>query len=334
MTIKCVIIHFNRRYGRRTILLISLFLASFAGVVQSFSINYTMFIICEICCAVLTCPTFTAALILGLEWAGSSERVIVNSIITFPLHFGIALIGVLASFVQDFRPLLRMVYGPAFVTGILVCLGPESFRWLMAKGKREPIDKILKRAAHINKRQLAPRSYAIVDQNCGEAAQKSSGNSSDGSTNNDGIRTLFTSRTLVMRAMINALCWITGNYVSQGITIIAVSLQGDKYWNFIILAIGGVPSPFISIILLRFVGRRSGISICLIAASFAVILGKLLPTEHSNYALACFLIARCFVMVAYLICYVHTSELWPTPFRHTMVFKILTGWNLGSACFA
>lgn len=307
------------RFGRRTILMIALVLSSIAGIIQSLSINYTIFIVCEIFCAILACPIFTAALILGLEWAGAQQRVVVNSIITFPLPIGVALCGIFAFYAQDFRPLLRYVYGPAMVTTLFVYFGPESFRWLMAKGKRTNIEHVLKTAAKINKCKLSPRTLEIVDRKCGVDALNKHGKLDFEATGKSSMHVLFTSWTLIFRVCINALCWITGNYVNHGINIISVSLHGDKYVNYVTMALGGLPSGFISILLLKCVGRRIGISLCFLAASVTVVVGKLLSNEYSNIALIMFLSARCFAAVAFLIVYIHTSELWPTKMRHSVM---------------
>lgn len=291
-------------------------------MIQSYSVNFTMFLICEIICATTACPIFTCALVLGLEWAGSRERVIVNAIINFPLHLGFAVLGMTASIVRDFRPLLRYVYGPGLLVGCLMFFGPESFRWLIANGKRKQIERILKSAAKINNRELSSRTWDVLDRKCNEAAAESNanmGNSEAKAIEAHAYRSVFTSWIFIMRICINSLCWITGNFVGQGIAIMGVSLQGDKYLNFIILSLGAIPSALMSIFVQKFVGRRTGITLCFLLSAVTVICGRILPVEYSKLALMLFLIARCFAMAAFLIVYVHSSEMWPTSVRHTMV---------------
>lgn len=304
--------------------------ASIVGLIQSYSINYSMFVICEIMCAIAVCPIFTCALVLGLEWAGSRERVMINSLINFPVHIGTATVGFIAFLVRDFRFLLRYVYGPCLLVGCLMFFGPESFRWLLANGKRQQIEQILNRATQINNREISARTREILNRKYAEATTQQ--HIDDGNKIHDErpYRTLFSSRTFISRLCISSLCWITGNYISQGITVMAVTLKGNKYHNFIVLGLGAAPACFLSLLVLRFCGRRTGIAACLLISSTTVILAKMLPTEYSGLSLALLLCARSIAMVAYLIVYVHTSEIWPTNVRHSMVGLSSTFGRFGS----
>lgn len=320
------------RYGRKTILTWSLILSSFAGIIQSYSINYAMFVVCEVICAAAVCPMFTCALVLALEWATNRDRVTINSLINFPVYFGTAAVGVIASFVRDFRPLIRWAYGPSCIIGFLMFFGPESFRWLLAHGKREKIEQILKRAAKINKREISPRTWDVIDRKCTEATNAKNDETAacNKIATESPYHTLLSSRTFIMRICINALCWITGNYISQGIAVMAVTLQGNKYQNFVILSIGAAPSCFISLLVQRFLGRRSGIITFFLISGATIVISQMLPKEYSTISLVMLLCGRCFVMVGYIIVYVHTSELWPTKMRHSMVGFSSTCGRIGS----
>lgn len=287
--------------------------------------------ICEILIACVACVVYPAAFILAIEWAETEQRVNVSSLVTMTYSFGTALCGILAAYARDFRVFLRMAYVPGLITAALMLFGSESLRWLLVKGKKGRTEKTLKIAAKVNNTELSTKTMEIVNRRCENA--KNLKETSDENTTlrrENSLRKLLTEKSLLIRFAISSFCWITGTFVSYGVSIISVSLHGDKYMNFIILALGSTPSSLITILLLKYFGRTTSISLCFLISGISIVGAKLLPVEYNIVALFLFLFAKCFSSVAFAVVYIHTTELWPTPLRHTMMGLSSTIGRVGS----
>lgn len=319
------------RYGRKTTLIYGLILSSVMGMIQSFSVNYTMFVLCEFLAAATSAAIYPAAFILGIEWAGTEHRVIMGSLITLTYSFGLALCAIFAAYSQDFRLFLRLVYIPGFVTAAIMLFGAESMRWLLIKGKHSQIEKILKTASAVNECTLSARTMHIVHEKCEQVKQNGRmAKKTDENTSHESLRKLFATKSLCIRFVLCALIWMSVIFVSYGVSIISVSLHGNKYVNFIIISMGSLPAAAITVILLKYVGRVRSLSICLLLTAGCIIVAKLLPNDHKILPLLLFLAAKCFISVNVGIVYIQTTELWPTPLRHTMMGLSSTIGRVGS----
>lgn len=75
------------RFGRRTVLIIGVLGSSIFATIRSMSSSYSMYLIFEFLDSAIGSATYAAALILGLEWVATKDRVLFGMIITatYPL---------------------------------------------------------------------------------------------------------------------------------------------------------------------------------------------------------------------------------------------------------
>lgn len=311
-------------------LIAGLVVTSVAGLIQSFSINYTMFVILEFLSAITAAGVYPSGFILGMEWAGVEHRVVVSSLIVLPYGMGIMLTGGLAAYARNFRLLLQLTYIPGFIVGVLMLCGSESLRWLLVKGEREKIMKILNKAAKVNNRQLSPESIEIVNKKCENAAANANLTKSKDIDNQNMLKVLFTTKMFVFRFVISSFSWIAAIFFTYGISIVSVTLNSDQYFTYIITALGTIPSSFFTILMLKYVGRPKCTSICFLIAGATIVLTKLVAESHPELAFFLIFTGKCFSTVALGIVYVHTTELWPTPLRQSLMGLSSTIGRVGS----
>lgn len=275
---------------------------------------------------------YPAAFLSCLEWAGVQDRVFVGSITSMGYPIGIFLSGLLAAYAQHFRILLRYTFGSGLLCIALMFYSSESLRWLMVKGKEIDLTKLLKRVTKANNCQLSSKSRQIIRRKCNQDNEKLDNkySSAHEKENECSLRNVFTSKLLVGRLLMNSFCWITGTYIMNGIAVVSVSLYGDKYVNFILVGIGGVPAAIAVIFMLKYIGRRACISVSFIITSAAIVGSKVIPQEYNAIGLLLFLIARVFSSIAFQTVYIHTSEMWPTPLRQTLMGISSTLGRIGS----
>lgn len=325
--------HFSiHSFGRKFVLILGLTLSSIVGISQSFSTSYSMYIMLEFLAASTAAGVFPAAFILSIEWASTDHRVTVSQLTLLSYNLGIALSGVFAAYAREFRLFLRMAYTPGLVTAILMLCSCESLRWLMAKGKQNGIEVILKRAAKINRRQISPRTMEIVRRKCGNPSVATDGSSTKTEAMNDvnSLKHIFTSRILFIRFAISSFSWVVGTFITYGVSIISVSIHEDKYMSFILVALGGLPAGILTILFLKYLGRSKSISICLFIAGLSIVGTKLLPSDYTGTAVIFFMLGKCFGSVAFQAVYVQTSEIWPTHLRHSVLALSSTIGRFGS----
>lgn len=280
-----------------------------------------MFVACEILLSCVACAVYPGAFVLNIEATRGKHRIHVLALITLFYNVGVAFSGALASYARHFRVYLRLAYLPGFIALILVYFSSESLRWLMVEGKQKEIEKTLKAAAKFNGRELSPKTMEIVKDKCDRvrSANQRRIEKAKGSSDENSLRALFASRTLVIRFTISSFCWIAGTFVTYGVSIVSVSLHSDKYISFIIVAMGGVLSSVLVFFILKYMGRAKCISFCLLMTGVSITGAKMLPNNYRFLEILLFLMGKCFSMVAFTCVYIHTSEMWPTPLRNSIM---------------
>lgn len=294
-----------------------------------------MFVACEILLSSVACATYPGAFVLNIEAARSKHRIHVLALIALFYNTGVALTGVIAAYARHFRFYLRLAYFPGFVAVALLYFSSESLRWLMVEGKQREIEKTLTAAAIINNRELSPKTMAIVKDKCDRVKNRQHENSASTTpdkkhSEENSMKALFTSKTLIIRFIISSFCWITGTFVTYGVSIISVSLHSDKYVSFIIVALGGILSAGLIFLMLKYMGRTTCISSCLLITGVSIVAAKLLPSEYEVLEIILFLVGKCFSMVAFTCIYIHTSEMWPTPVRSSIMALSSTLGRIGT----
>lgn len=296
-----------------------------------------MFVVFECLSAAATCAIFPTVNILAMEWSESKHRVIVNSIVNIACMSGSVATGVLALYIDDFRTLLWCIYIPTLVATTLVIFIPESLRWLLVQGKEKKMAQILATAERINKQRISDKTWNNLKQECehfnllSEEGKKPI--TEDIQINNNGdknsLADFFTSKILVIRFMVCTFSIVAYSYILQGATIMSVKLDGDKYVNFIVMCISGLPGGILMLVFLKFCGRRTSIFIACLISSVSIVIGKYLLEDYLVFGMSFILIGKCFTDTSFLILFMYASEMWPTPLRQTIMSLCSTIGRLG-----
>lgn len=322
------------RFGRRTILIIGVFGSSVFALIRSFATNYLMFIVFEFLDAGIGSVTYSAAFILAMEWIGVKDRALLGTIVTATYPIGQIFLGLTAREIRHFRHLLRIIYAPGFLIIAYIWIAPESIRWLLVNGKRKQIIATLNRAAYINGINISNSTLELVNKKIIESDSTikvtDMEHQSNPTNNNCSMRQIFRKSVFRNRFLICAFVWITSAFVSYGISLTSVSLAGDKYINFVVIATAGIPAMLICYILLETCGRRWTLCSSLAIGGICIIGSKLLPINFTILSITFFFLGKCFITIAFTGLYVYTSELWPTNIRHSMMALCSTIGRIGA----
>lgn len=317
------------RFGRRTILIIGVLGSATFAFIRAFASNYLTYILFEFLDSGIGSVTYSASFILAMEWVGVKDRVLLGSIMTATYPLGQVFLGVVARAVRNYRLLLQIIYAPGFLIIVYFWIAPESIRWLIVNRKKQHVLATLKRAERMNGLKLSKRT---IDRIHSELSEQQINPDQSGTGHLFQFLAIFKHRALTIRFFICAFTWATNAFVSYGISLTSISLGGDKYVNFVVIALAGVPAMLFVYFLMELCGRRWTLFTSLLIGGSCIIASKLLPTYYNVLSITFFFVGKCFITVAFTSLYVYTSELWPTNIRHSMMGLCSTIGRFGAAC--
>lgn len=234
---------FSDRLGRRTILIVGVFGSSVFAYIRSIAPNYLTFVLFEFLDAGIGSCTYSASFILALEWIGVKDRVLLGSIVTATYPFGQIFLGLTARAVHDYRRLLQIIYAPGFLILLYVWIAPESIRWLIVNQKKKQVLSTLSRAEKMNGLKLSQNTVDRINIEITETIKMKSNDAIDHNEFRESklqqFLMVFKKNTFLIRFLICAFAWLTSAFVSYGISLTSIALAGDKYINFVVIAIAG-----------------------------------------------------------------------------------------------
>ncbi|XP_016959571.1 organic cation transporter protein [Drosophila biarmipes] len=301
---------FADRFGRRTMLAVAGSLSAVMGVTRSLSSSYSMFLVFEFLDMAVGSTLFPTAFLLAIELVGPKRRVAAATIITIFYALGEAFLGFLASQVQQWRWLLRVLYAPAVLQILFLWILPESVRWLLSQGAEEKAANVLRRAARINKRSLPEEQ---VEELLATNRQKLS------QANESQYPIMRAVRFFSLRIANCCLCWFTHTLIALGLSLNSVNLGGNKYTNFMLNGFIQIPGLLLPLVIMDRVGRRY--SLCASMLLCAICMGASAGVPEDNYAgsLTLFLIGKLAITCSFQILYFFTSEIFPTNVRNSLL---------------
>ncbi|KDR22929.1 Organic cation transporter protein, partial [Zootermopsis nevadensis] len=306
------------RIGRKTTLIVSMILSCVMGLARSLAWSYEIFLLFEFLDPALGTGVYTSALVLGMELVGSRSRVLAATMITSFYAIGQALTGIIAWWLQNWRLILRASYLPSLLCISYYWILPESVRWLQSQGRTEEVKTIMLRAAKINGVKLSEQEFSKFELSP-VVAKTEDETPVQKRSNSDAFKRIFKSKILLARLINCAFCWITNSFVYIGLSLSAVSVGGDKYTNFILVAVVEIPAyavtPFFSD---RF-GRRLSLCVSLLIAGVCCVAFAFIPEGYDTAKLVVFLAGKFAITIAFTVVYVFTAELFPTELRHSML---------------
>lgn len=276
-----------------------------------------MFLVLTFFDAGLASAIYPTAFILSMEWAATTKRILVSSIVLAVYPFGEVFTAFVASQTHNFKLLLRIISLPGLLLIVYIWLARESLRWLLVNKKYDRAMETVTRVAKINKIEPSQRTFDIIAAKC-KSDQREAPNAATGSGYIAQLRTVFTSSELLMRFVICIIGWIACVFITYGTSVLSVSLPGDKYLNFAIVSFVTVPTALSSYVMLTYMRRRLALCLSMIISGATVIASYYvgyLPT----LSLILFFVCKFFIRHSLMVVYVYTGELWPTSLRHTIL---------------
>lgn len=171
----------------------------------------------------------------------------------------------LAWLLPYWRNLTFVVYLPSILFFTYYFCLVESVRWLMSQGRQKEAADIIFKGAAMNGRTLPPKTIAYLNTACStEPIKKKKKHFLD------EPKLIFRSKILLTRLLVFSFWFAAVNFIYYGLSINAVSLAGDKYVNYALLAAIEIPGYALNIFTLNRFGRKKCITVSYVICAIAL----------------------------------------------------------------
>ncbi|KAM3961651.1 organic cation transporter protein [Aphomia sociella] len=323
------------RFGRKVALAVASLCNGVMGLIRSFSVNYEMLLVFEFLEPALGAGAYSTAFVLAMELVGPKGRVFGNTIINIIYVFGLMTLAGLAWWLQNWRHLLQVMYAPALLIVSYFWILNESVRWLLSKGRNEKAVKILNKAAKMNnvilsEEHLAPL-YELEKASAEPDNEKDNLSNSSKVKNETPLMQVIKSSIIRRRVAVCSFLWITCTFVYYGFSINSVSLPGNKYVTFMMVAFVEIPANFVCLLVLDKFGRKKTLIITYVLSACLCISLSFVPKDLKWLSLLLYLSGKFSITVSYSSIYIYVSEVFPTSVRQSLLAICSSTGRIGSA---
>ncbi|KAK3097018.1 hypothetical protein FSP39_005624 [Pinctada imbricata] len=310
--------------GRRKTLFCTYILLLIFSLGSAFVASWEVFAVMRFMIGALVGGVMVVNFVLPLEFVTPRWRTFCGCIGFWAV--GLMTLALWAYYIRDWRYLIICTS----LSGIFILLTwwfiPESPRWLLTKGRFEEAEKILKKIAKCNNRELPDmnilKSFAEREQKLREERSLYSYND------------LFKSWKLARNTLIVMYGWFVSSAVYYGLNFITGDLTGDLYRNVLVSGFVEIPALIFVVGVNNRIGRRKTISFLMILAGiscFSVFIISLSGKSQSLSVLSVVfaMIGKSGISGGWAATQVFSAETFPTVIRNIGVASCSMAARLG-----
>lgn len=256
---------FQDSLGRRPAFFIYLAIQCIFGIATAFARNYTTWLICRIGVGFTVPAILGTPYVLAIELVGTNKRTLCTILSNIAYSISLILLAIIVWAIRDWRTLALSTTLPFLTFFLYWWVLPESPRWLLARGRFQEADKILKKIARVNKRKL-PHNYLVAVKQKYDADQRAAAR---GDAESYGVSDLFKTRNLCRKTLIITFIWFTNTSVYVGLSYYAPVLGGDEFLNFFLAGAVELPTYLFLWPAMDWCGRRWTLCVSMIVGGTA-----------------------------------------------------------------
>ncbi|KAG5844987.1 hypothetical protein ANANG_G00133990 [Anguilla anguilla] len=298
------------RFGRKSVLFVSIAAQTVFTLLQVASVNWEMFATLYFITGVGQISNYIAAFILGNEVLGESYRLAFSTVGMCAFYaVGYAVLPLCAYFIRSWRTLLLVLALPGFLYLPLWWFIPESPRWLLSQGRLKEAEDIVRAAAEKN--GVRPPAVIFREEDSAKLLENGSDHPKTSYTYVDLVRT----RKIRNITILNVILWFSVTVSYFGLSLSTPNMNGDPYLNCLLSAVMELVAYTGAWLLLKVVSRRLIISATLLIGGAALLLIQMVPEKFSSFTIGMAMVGKLGVTAAFSVLYISAMELYPTVVR-------------------
>ncbi|XP_034024770.1 solute carrier family 22 member 13-like [Thalassophryne amazonica] len=300
------------RFGRRIAILLSMLGYTMFGAVTGFSLHIYFYMAIKFFSGFTGGVAFMNISIMAVEWTSPSKTAVCTMCIMVVHPIGLMLLPAIAYGVHSWRVLQLVLFCPVILlVGLFFWFLPESARWLLTRGRKEEAQKLLERAARINKRKI---QNDLLDNFELENTSKSG-----------SFLDVFRTSYLRKRTILMGWNWFATTLMYYGLALNIGSFGLNIYLTQFIFGLVEIPAYLACLASTQYFGRRPSQAGYLLFGGAACLLFLVIPDDLPVFVTVTAVIGKFSSTAAFSTAYLYTAELYPTFIRHS-------GFGLNSMC--
>ena len=299
--------------GRKKVLIFLLLGISVTGCLTSIMPSFPWFIFGRFLNAFVAIGIFETQFTFAVELVAGKWTTIVDIGISYFWVVGWLTLVLLAYMLRDWRDLMLYSSIPSYLAVLLIWTVTESPRWLLAKGRLEEAEVIVRRAAEENNLVLG-KDWHLRSVQKADVEQTT-------------ILDLFRTKNMRTKTAILYLNWFANVLSYFGLTMNIGDLGGDVFTNFIISGFLELPAYTSAIFFLLYSGRRFPYSCSMMLCGLSLLSIMLVPRgvfPQDWPAMVLALLGKTCITFSWAVLFLYSAELFPTQIRAS---------GIGSASF-
>lgn len=322
------------KYGRKTVHLTSHLLTLALGIGVAFSPNYMVLAILKFILGVVQQGMVMTNVVLGLELFAEDKRFYSEAISLICWATGLVIMSGIAYLMRDYSWRYLQIVMTCFSLFSLLqyWVQDESLRWLSANGKKDAVEKVVRKVARWNKvnyedlKNIVDKRMASTEQNTQKVDDKetTTENTQQGklAVEKYSFVTILRNRRIFLISLIIWFTWVTNTFTYFGMTLTSTSLAGNRFLNFFLSSFAEYIAVIFEYSMLRCLGRRT-ISIvfhaaCAVSLASATLLSQF-SGGNSNLQMASVVttfVGKAAITGSFSVLFLFTPELYPTNLRN------------------
>ncbi|XP_053606652.1 beta-alanine transporter [Plodia interpunctella] len=298
--------------GRKPSFFIYLLIECIFGVATAFAPNYIVWLICRFGVGFTVPAIMATPYVLAIELVGPRCRTLCTILSNIAYSLGLIFLAGVVYLVRDWRHLALATTLPFVCFFLYLWPMPESPRWLLARGRFEEAEVILKRMARINGKSL-PANYMVHLRRKYES-DKLKKDLENEKSRKYGIMDLFRTPNLRQKTIIITFIWFTNTSVYVGLSYYAPVLGGNEILNFFLAGLVELPTYLFLWPSMERLGRRWTLCMSMVVGGVAC-LTTFLVQHESNVTLALYCVGKMGISSSFVVLPLMASELYPTVVR-------------------
>lgn len=306
------------KYGRKPVMLVTLYTPILIGLGTAFSNNYYLYVALRFFMGMFLQGLQTTSYVLVMEMFLPRYRGVAGAMLEVFWGIAVLLVAPIAYLLQNWRYMQLAISLPSILAIVYIWLTPESLRWMILQKKMEPAKALVQKITKFNGLPYPTEQMdAIISHNkiSTEAARQFS------------FFDLLQTREMRKRSLILFYLWFAVAVAYYALLLNMTSLKGNRYLTFFISALVDMVAFIAVVFIVIKCQRRIPLLVFFVIGGVACIIAGIIPFIYKTTKLedknlrgeivtAFAIIGKFGASGVFSLTFLYTSELYPTVIRN------------------